>query len=284
MDLAISELGFSYRKRPIFSNITFTASSGDVIGILGNNGCGKTTLLKVIAGLLVPKSGTVKVSEKRRTVFSGIIENPRMWGNLTGRENLIYYLRNDYDGPKADELLERFQLKEDAEKKVKNYSLGMRQKLAIIIAFLSSSGVLLLDEPTSSLDQGSIETFFGLVKEASEAGRIVIVVTHIIFELDKWCSHLYLMDGNGLEAWEDKIKDQETEIIRLEFETEQGKDKALKAFRVQDVLRISDREIFLTPTEESVGHIVERVSKCGVCGVEKRKRTIRDIYMEVESR
>ena len=158
----------------------------------------------------------------------------------------------------------------------------MRQKLAILIAFLSSSGILLLDEPTSSLDQKSMEAFFELVRKASEDGRIVIIVTHIIFELDRWCNRLFLMDENGLEAWEDKFKDQETEIIRLEFETEEGKDKARKLFRVQDVLRVTGREIFLAPTEESVGHIVGRVAKYGVCGVEKRKRTIRDIYREAE--
>ena len=117
MELAISELGFSYGKKTIFQHISMKAVSGDVIGILGNNGCGKTTLLKVIGGLLLPKTGQVEVSEKQRTVFSGIIENPRMWGNLTGRENLIYYLRKDYDPVKADELLERFELKEAAEKK-----------------------------------------------------------------------------------------------------------------------------------------------------------------------
>ncbi len=281
LEMSLSGVGFSYGKREVFQNISMTAQAGDIIGILGNNGCGKTTLLKVIGGFLRPKSGIISIIPLQKGVkFSGLLETPHMWENMTGLENLIYYLRHDFEESRAKNLAERFHLADALSKSVKNYSLGMKQKLALIIAFMSSAPVMLLDEPTSSLDQDSIETFFELVSEEAKSGRIIIMVTHIIFELDRYCNRIYLMSQGGLESWEEKFKDQVAELIRFEFETEEGRDKALKLLTVKEVIDVRNREIVLSPTDESVGRIVERISKCGICGVSKIRKTLRDIYRE----
>ncbi len=287
MKIEVTDLTFAYRKSPIINKLSFSGKTGDIIGIVGNNGSGKTTLLKTLGGFLIPTKGTVEVSDrinKDKPLFSGFFEAPRMWNNMTGRENLVYYSRNTYSVSKADYFFEEFKLKEYADEKVGNYSLGMRQKLALIISFMTEADILLFDEPTNSLDQESIDLFFKLASEYVKQGRIVILITHILYELNSYCNSVYLLKDGILRKWDTSFEDETSESIELVFETEDGAERARNCFKSNEIISWSSRKLVVVPVFDSVGRVVEKVCKYGIESVNKRKKTLKEIYMEAEKK
>ena len=184
----------SIKSRPILNNVSYNFEYGKIYGIYGHNGSGKTMLLRAIAGLLVPDSGSVvidgKVLHKDMSFPPSIgivIENM----NLLPQYNAFDYLKilgkikktaTDEDIKTA---LERVGLKSDL--KVKKFSLGMKQRLNIAQAVFEKQKIILLDEPTNALDNDGVQLIYKLLKEEKERGALVVITTHHKEDLEEVC-------------------------------------------------------------------------------------------------
>ena len=184
----------SIKSRPILNNVGYNFEYGKIYGIYGHNGSGKTMLLRAIAGLLVPDSGSVvidgKVLHKDMSFPPSIgivIENMNLLPQYNAFDNLkilgkIKKTATDEDIKTA---LERVGLKSDL--KVKKFSLGMKQRLNIAQAVFEKQKIILLDEPTNALDNDGVQLIYKLLKEEKERGALVVITTHHKEDLEEVC-------------------------------------------------------------------------------------------------
>ncbi len=282
MKYKINGLSFSYRDKKIFENAELNVESGEVIGVVGDNGSGKTTLIKIIADMASHNGGNVEFCKKkiRPGFFAGIVETPCFWNGMTGRENAEYFLRQAFDGQKFDEFCARFLLESAMDMKVSKYSLGMKQKLAIIISFLSKAEVLLFDEPVNSLDQKSIQTFFQMTKEAAEEGKTIFVITHVLFELDKLCNRILLLENGKLV---EKIANElhvSNEIITLTFENEEGRIAAENVLSPNEIISRNGVALVISPSVAKTSQIVKRLCEYNIVGVNVSNSLLLAEYQE----
>ena len=192
------------------SNLSFTVERGQVVGLLGPNGAGKTTTLRMVMGLIFPTEGSIYIGGK--PVYPGspalsnlgsFVEGPGFLPHLSGRENLSLYWRSiGRDGEKyLDEVIAITKLGTALDKKVRSYSQGMRQRLAIAQAMLGMPDLLVLDEPTNGLDPQQIVEMREVLKEYAATGRTVIISSHLLAEVQQTCSHVVLMHRGELVAF-----------------------------------------------------------------------------------
>lgn len=207
--LCVEHLVKSFGRTRIIKDISFSVGSGEIVGFVGPNGAGKTTTLKLVTNLIFPDSGKITVAgfdllkerEKALSHLSGIIENPGLYTGLTGKENLDFIRRlRGVSKEKYDEVVEITGLGDRLSRKVKKYSLGMKQRLAIGMCLLSSPDFLILDEPTNGLDPtGTMELRELIVKMAKEYGVSVLFSSHMLDEVGRISDRvIYIKDGELL--------------------------------------------------------------------------------------
>lgn len=195
----------SIKSRPILNNVSYNFEYGKIYGIYGHNGSGKTMLLRAIAGLLVPDSGSDvidgKVLHKDMSFPPSIgivIENMNLLPQYNAFDNLkilgkIKKTATDEDIKTA---LERVGLKSDL--KVKKFSLGMKQRLNIAQAVFEKQKIILLDEPTNALDNDGVQLIYKLLKEEKERGALVVITTHHKEDLEEICDVVLKMTEGEL--------------------------------------------------------------------------------------
>ena len=195
----------SIKSRPILNNVSYNFEYGKIYGIYGHNGSGKTMLLRAIAGLLVPDSGSVvidgKVLHKDMSFPPSIgivIENMNLLPQYNAFDNLkilgkIKKTATDEDIKTA---LERVGLKSDL--KVKKFSLGMKQRLNLAQAVFEKQKIILLDEPTNALDNDGVQLIYKLLKEEKERGALVVITTHHKEDLEEVCDVVLKMTEGEL--------------------------------------------------------------------------------------
>lgn len=195
----------SIKSRPILNNVSYNFEYGKIYGLYGHNGSGKTMLLRAIAGLLVPDSGSVvidgKVLHKDMSFPPSIgivIENMNLLPQYNAFDNLkilgkIKKTATDEDIKTA---LERVGLKSDL--KVKKFSLGMKQRLNIAQAVFEKQIIILLDEPTNALDNDGVQLIYKLLKEEKERGALVVITTHHKEDLEEVCDVVLKMTEGEL--------------------------------------------------------------------------------------
>lgn len=204
--LKTKDLCKSYGKQRVLDHLTLSVPKGSIYGFVGKNGAGKTTLIRLVCGLQHPDAGsmeicgftTSKLNEARKKM-GAIVETPSLHLNMTAKENV--QLQFDTLGIKdyspIDSLLEFVGLGDTGKKCAKNFSLGMRQRLAIAIAMCNNPEFLVLDEPINGLDpQGIIDVRELLIKINREKGITILISSHILDELAKVATHYgFISDG-----------------------------------------------------------------------------------------
>lgn len=167
------------KKKQILNDITLTLQKGHCYVLKGHNGCGKTMLLRLLCGLIRPTSGEVTVSDPD-VRFGVIIENPTFLDRETAEYNLRFLANiNRLVGEKEIENeLQRFDLFEKRKDKVKSFSLGMKQRLALVQAVMEDPDVLLLDEPFNALDQKNLQKAISLIEECKNEGKLIVIASH----------------------------------------------------------------------------------------------------------
>ncbi|HUQ91671.1 MAG TPA: heme ABC exporter ATP-binding protein CcmA [Bryobacteraceae bacterium] len=203
--VAVEDLWKYYGDYPALRKIRFEVQAGECLALIGRNGAGKTTLLRIMGGLLRPQTGAVRVlghdarHAQTRRLIGFIGHGIGVYDELSALENLLLFGRlYGLPDPKASamEWLKRTSLDTVANSLVREFSRGMRQRLAVARAFLHSPSLLLLDEPFTSLDDRAIALLQGLMRDALERGCTVIMSTHQLREAMELATHVALL-GRG---------------------------------------------------------------------------------------
>jgi lantibiotic transport system ATP-binding protein len=202
-------LDFFFKSdQKILQSLDLKVPAGSIYGFLGPNGAGKTTSLRLLLGLLRKQKGSISIFGKpfqenrieilRRT--ASLIEQPSLYLNLTGKENLeLFRLNYGLEKKRVMEVLKIVHLLDAANKKVKAYSLGMKQRLAVAIALLNDPALLILDEPTNGLDpNGIIETRELLKALNKDHGKTILVSSHLLSEVEKMATHVGIIHKGKL--------------------------------------------------------------------------------------
>ncbi len=197
--LSINNISKSYGKIKALDNLNLMVKSGEVLGILGPNGSGKTTTLGIILSILKQDSGSYewfggKYGEKYRNHIGAILETPNFYPYKSGLENLKIIA--DIKGVKNfdyDDVMKLVNLEHRKHSKFRTYSLGMKQRLAIAATMVGNPKVVIFDEPTNGLDPEGIAEVRNILKRVAESGRSVILASHILDEVEKVCSHVLIM-------------------------------------------------------------------------------------------
>ena len=205
--IAISAQGLSKRYGAVAAvdNVSFEIGTGEIVGFLGPNGAGKTTTLRMLAGLVRPSAGRCTVlgnpvpGPTLREVGT-MIEEPSFYPYLSGRDNLVHAARLHGDVPseRIEASLAFVSMQDAAAKKVRAYSQGMRQRLALARALLWQPKVLLLDEPTNGLDPTGIAEVRESLRTVSDTGVTVLVSSHILAEIEKLVDRILAIDKGSL--------------------------------------------------------------------------------------
>lgn len=215
--LSIKDLEKYYEDSPVLKSINININEGEIYGLLGRNGAGKTTIMKIILGLTKPTKGKVILlgsdtsTDKGKEVLKNvgcIIESPGFYSNLTATENLMIFakLRGDSENS-VKEALKLVNLPYNDKKLFGKYSLGMKQRLAIANAIMHKPEVLILDEPINGLDPIGIAEVRDLIKSLKENGTTILISSHILPELENLADRIGIInDGNlideiNLEEW-----------------------------------------------------------------------------------
>lgn len=192
--LDIHNLTKSFHQHTVLDHLNLEIQKGDLIYIHGINGSGKSTLFKLICDILKPDSGTITLLED--THIGALIENPGFLENETIRFNLTFLasLNQHNDPEKIQQLCEQFQLDYMSRIKLKNYSLGMRQKVGIIQAIMEDQNFILLDEPTRGLDYESVKVFCEIINQLHLEGKTIIIAAHDYLKEIQF-NHIYHLEN-----------------------------------------------------------------------------------------
>ncbi|WP_404375837.1 ABC transporter ATP-binding protein [Vreelandella aquamarina] len=188
------------------AEMNLTIEKGEMLALLGHNGAGKTTIMKLILGLISPSSGHIDVlggapdgphADRLRRQLGYLPENVTFYEQLTGREVLTYFARlKQAERHQIAELLERVGLVEAADRRVKTYSKGMRQRLGLAQALLGSPQLLLLDEPTTGLDPAATRDFYQAVNALRDNGCTVLLSSHVLPGIEPYIDRALIV-GKG---------------------------------------------------------------------------------------
>jgi ABC-2 type transport system ATP-binding protein len=210
MKLKADNLSVLRGGKEVLSDVSFGVAGGEIFGLLGGNGAGKSTTLATFLGFLHPAGGRVLVNGRdvgtdlvaARRAMAYLPEAASLYEHLDARENLRYFLQLagvPVSDTHIEAALDRVRLSPDARGlRLRSYSKGMRQKVAIALAVLRDTDILLLDEPTSGLDPTAIDDFHDLVRGLADAGKAVLMVTHDVYGACQVADRIGLLRGGQL--------------------------------------------------------------------------------------
>lgn len=209
--IQIKDVCKAFDQRQVLNNISLSVEEGEIFGLLGPSGAGKTTLIKMLIGLLSATSGNIAILGKELDKkidesfpsFGMVLDNDGLYDRLNCYDNLELYARiySISNRKKViNDLLEKVGLIESSKKSVSNLSKGMRQRLSFARAILHSPKIVFLDEPTSGLDPATTLQIHSMMKTLKESGTTIFLTTHNMNEAQKMCDHLALLnEGNIVE-------------------------------------------------------------------------------------
>jgi len=204
--LVLNNVSKSFKKQSVLENLTIYFESGKIYGITGENGCGKTIILKILCGLMTPTKGEViyngKILKKQIDYLPSvgvIIENPGFFEELNAFDNLkiLASFQNKINDKQIIEFINMLGL-ENSNKKIKNYSLGMKQRLGIAQAIMEDPDVLILDEFTSALDATGVALTHDLLRRFKEKGKIIVITSHSKHDIIALCDETFIVQDRGL--------------------------------------------------------------------------------------
>lgn len=277
--IKVKNLAFSYTDQPFLENINFEVGKGEIFGFLGPSGAGKSTLQKILTGLITNYTGNAIVNNTEskhhdNSFYEKIgvdFEFPSLYEKLTARQNLSFfgslYTRKLRD---VDELFKKVGLSYDMDKKVSDYSKGMKSRLNFIKALLHDPEILFLDEPTSGLDPSNARDMKDIILEEKHRGKTIILTTHNMNDATELCDRVaFIVDG--------KVKALDTPRHLV---MSKGATKLVYSYLDNNEVT---RECILSKTSED-SKLMELIKSNKLLSIHSSEPTLNDIFIEVTGR
>ncbi len=226
--IRLKKVSKSFKENKALDNLTLSVDSGEIYGLLGANGAGKSTTLNLLLGFIKAESGSIEIldSEKKKInkdQIGYIPENVNLYPYLSGKENLDYFCKLaglKFDSSQLSNLLMDCSLDIDAHNKLTSeYSKGMRQKVGIAIALAKNASIYLLDEPASGLDPMASNELSEILKKLSSRGATILMASHDLFRVRETCDKIGIIKNGSLikEMSSKDVSSNELENIYLNF-------------------------------------------------------------------
>ena len=283
-----------YNRRAVVDRVSLAVPEGCVYGFIGPNGAGKSTTMKLLLGLLKPSSGTVRLmgremDRKNRLELlrdtGSLIESPAYYGHLTGQENLeIVADLKDVPREEIRRVLDIVDLTEDRKRKVKQYSLGMRQRLGIAQALLGSPKLLILDEPTNGLDPAGIQEMRSLIRQMPRRyGATVLISSHLLSEMEQMVDQVGIIDKGKLRFQGTLAQLQEHSRGEVTLRV-LSPEKALPLLASYDILE-QEGQTFTLPAleEDQLARLVQVLAagQAGVVELTRRTKSLEELFLSL---
>ena len=296
--LSINNITKTFGSRTAVNNVSFEIKKGEIYGLIGQNGAGKTTIIRIITGLCKPTSGTVYIcGQNVQTHFQkaiinvgAIIENPELYSYMSGIDNLKYFasLYHNISINKINEIVSLMGMQNRINDKVKNYSLGMKQRVGIAQALLHDPKLLILDEPTNGLDPNGIKEMRILLKRlAKEKGIAILISSHILSEMELICDRVGIID-NGMIIENKTIDELQHSInsklqisIKVDYPNYAGK-VLYENYKGSPIFCIGNR-VVIEATEKDIPNITMLLTKKGlsIYGISSVTKNLEEIFLEI---
>jgi len=287
-------------KQVIVDGLSFDVRKGEVVGLLGPNGAGKTTTIRMIVGLIGMTSGDVLIEGKSiKASFTeaiahvgAIVENPEFYSYMTGWDNLKQYQRMTagVTEERIRQVVDIVGLSEAMGKKVKSYSLGMRQRLGIAQALLHSPKILILDEPTNGLDPAGIREMRDYLKQiAQQEGIAVLVSSHLLSEIELMCNRVVVIQQGKfvreqlIGSAAPQVTGNEMHQLMLRVDNVHKATAVIAVFEQIELIEQNeaDKELLLSCTDEWLARLVQQLSteQIAVYRITEIKRSLEDEFL-----
>lgn len=225
--IEIRSLRFGFGRNPILDGLSLEVPKGTIFGFLGQNGAGKTTTLRLLTGLLAAPNETLFIDGKElnnnrtelMSVMGSLIGTPSAYPKMTAHQHMKYWCKlYRIDKTRADELLAKVSLWKDRNKKLKNFSTGMIQRLNIAYILLRNPRIILLDEPFNGLDPEGVFLLKNILTQWHSEEKTILCSSHILSEMEQFCSHIAFIDGGKIRyqgSLDNLLKDKENQKREL---------------------------------------------------------------------
>lgn len=283
--MKLNQIQKHYGKQHVLKNIDFEFGESQIVGLIGKNGVGKTTLMKIMNENIVKYDGSFKKESNAKVGY--LIENPKLYLNKTGYYNLNFFrnvLGTQVDDQYINQLIESFGIKPYIHKKVKKYSMGMKQKLSIAVALMNKPQYLILDEPTNGMDpDGSIDVLKTLERVSKELNIKVLISSHKLEDIELICDRtVFMKDGSIVEDY--NMKDESTDVTKFTFD-HKDYNEALNVLTMNYKVVTSNKQEGVISVEalQDYQNVLKHLNEKQVYPkfIKNNKTTLRDQYFNI---
>lgn len=289
--LRVVKLSLSYGEQIVLNHIDFSIEKGKIIGLLGPNGAGKSSIIRILAGLVNPGSGVLYFHGKKKKHFSELrnccgylIESPAFYPYLSAKQNLKLINKINHGTKDIDQILVEVGLVNVGKKKVKHFSTGMRQRLAIAQAMMRDVELLILDEPFNGLDPNGFQDLISILKGFKAKGITVMVSSHLLNELEEFAD-VFVLIKKGEIAFQIDKKELFASKKRVAFTFENSPNqKAMAYFENKKAIFESETNVVLKVNPNEIAGMVQDLvaMQCVPVNVEM-KNVLQEKYLEITS-
>ncbi len=287
--LRVEGLSLHYGEQQVLNDISFSFEKGRIIGLLGPNGAGKSSIFKVLAGLVRPDSGVVEKNGVRLSDISDLrescaymIDSPAFYPYLSGRQNLQLICRVLGVDKDLEKLMSLVGLDPFSQKRVSNYSTGMKQRLAIAQTMINDVDLLLLDEPFNGLDPNGFQDLIALLRKLNAAGTTVVVSSHLLNELEQFADAFILLHQGSI-ALDIAKKDLQKQKKKVSFVFDsKPPEQALNLISKFGFYQEETQAAFLDLEPNAIARTVERLVALGAVPVNvETQNLLESKYLEI---
>ncbi|EIF15103.1 MULTISPECIES: ATP-binding cassette domain-containing protein [Bacillus] len=294
--LILKEVSKTINHTPIVQSISFDVRKGEIFGLLGPNGSGKTTIFRMIVQLIKKTEGAISFRGRPDSDFEYfmrhigvIIEGPDMYPNMTALQNLKYFTKLRSSSLRTDELmntLAKVGLEQAARKKVKHFSLGMKQRLGLAYSLLHNPGLLILDEPMNGLDPKGMKELRTILSDLAKQGVSILLSSHLLSEMEEICDRVaYIKKGRilGIEDMKNRHDLGQKKLFTVTVDHPARAKEILEQDGILQVQQKDSRIIELEAEEDTIPYVIKSLAEKEILisRVSARTLSLEEKYMMI---
>lgn len=288
----------SFQQQIVLDQMNFAVKQGDIVGLLGPNGSGKTTMIRLLNGVIFPDSGRMSVGgydpvhegNPIRQMSGIVTEGAGFYHEMSGLQNLKFFAEI-YSVPlpeaRIKDLLERFGLAEHQDKAVGQYSTGMKKRLGLAKALLHQPSILFLDEPTNGLDPEGIQSVLEFLKELNqEQGTTILLCSHVLHQMERVCDQYVFMSKGQVIAQGTQRELEQRYLGTIKLKVETNLHIVGQQYQGYPVERLNDHELLFTlGSREEIPTLLQKIlSEANVFETKITNRDLESLYFQVRGK